>query len=171
MMASIPAYNAYARDVLMPAMDPEVLAEIQSFEEAEDYANPRYRELLLENHYVNHVLRMPADEWPDPVNRGFAKINYDIYIPLQGPSELGASGKLETWDRMAALPEIGVPTLVIGAKHDTMDPKHMEWMASTFPIGRYLYCPDGSHLALYDDQATYFEGLIEFIGDVDDSRF
>ena len=29
MMASIPAYNAYARDVLMPAMDPAALAEIQ----------------------------------------------------------------------------------------------------------------------------------------------
>ncbi len=171
MMASIPAYNAYAQDVLMPTMDPEVLAEIQSFEEAEDYANPRYMELLVENHYVNHILRMPADKWPDPVNRAFAKLNYDIYIPLQGPSELGASGKLVKWDRTAALSEIEVPTLVIGAEHDTMDPKHMEWMASTFPNGRYLYCPDGSHFALYDDQATYFEGLIKFIGDVDDGRF
>jgi proline iminopeptidase len=26
-----------------------------------------------------------------------------------------------------------------------------------------LYCPDGSHLAMYDDQQTYFAGLIEFL--------
>ncbi len=170
MMASIPAYNVYAQDVLMPTMDPEVLAEIQSFEEAEDYDNARYRDLLVEHYYVDHILRMPVDEWPDPVNRAFARINYEIYIPLQGPSELGASGKLVDWDRRAALSEIQVPTLVIGAEYDTMDPKHMEWMASAFPNGRYLYCADGSHFALYDDQVTYFEGLIRFIRDVDVGR-
>ena len=167
MMASIPAYNKYAHEVLMPAMDPEVLAEIQSFEEAEDYGNPRYTELLLEHHYVDHILRMPLDEWPDPVNRAFERINHDIYIPLQGPSELGASGKLVNWDRTAELSNIHVPTLVIGAEHDSMDPKHMEWMAGAFPKGRYHHCPDGSHFAMYDDQQTYFEGLISFIQDVD----
>jgi len=170
MMASIPAYNEYARDVLMPSMDPRALEEIQSLEEAEDYGNPRYMELLIEQHYVNHFLRMPADEWPDPVNRAFARINPEIYIPMQGPSELGASGKLVDWDRTAALSEIRVPTLVIGAKYDTMDPKHMEWMAGAFPNGLYLYCPNGSHCAMYDDQATYFEGFIKFIRDVDAGR-
>ena len=167
MMASIPAYNEYAEDVLMPSMDPGALAEIQSFEEGEDYGNPRYMDLLVEHHYVDHFLRMPADEWPDPVNRAFARLNLDIYIPMQGPSELGASGKLVDWDRTAVLSEIQVPTLVIGAEHDTMDPKHMEWMAGAFQNGRYLYCPGGSHLAMYDDQSTYFEGLITFIRDVD----
>ncbi len=34
MVPSIPAYNRYAREVLMPAMDPKVLAEIQSLEAA-----------------------------------------------------------------------------------------------------------------------------------------
>ena len=68
MMASIPAYNQYAQDVLMPAMDPVILAEIQSFEDAEDYGNSRYMELLITHHYVDHILRMPVDEWPDPVS-------------------------------------------------------------------------------------------------------
>jgi proline iminopeptidase len=167
MMASIPAYNQYAEEALMPSMDPAVLAEIQALEAEEDYGNPRYLELLLEHHYVNHVLRMPLEEWPDPVNRAFAKINNDIYIPLQGPSELGASGKLVDWDRTADLERITVPTLVIGAEHDTMDPDHMEWMASALPHGEYLYCPDGSHMAMYDDQEVYFEGLIRFLREVD----
>jgi proline iminopeptidase len=171
MMASIPAYNAYARDVLMPMMDPEVLAEIKSFEELEDYDNPRFMDLLFQHHYVNHILRMPVDEWPDPVNRAFANLNHEIYVPMQGPSELGASGKLVDWDRTTALSEIQVPTLIIGAEHDSMDPKHMEWMANAFPKGRYLYCPNGSHLAMYDDQVTYFEGLIRFIQDVDNNHF
>jgi proline iminopeptidase len=89
---------------------------------------------------------------------------------MQGPSETGASGKLVNWDRTQSLSEIRVPTLVIGAEYDTMDPKHMEWMAGALPNGRYLYCPNGSHFAMYDDQQTYFEGIIDFIRDVNAGR-
>jgi proline iminopeptidase len=165
MMASVPAYNAYAEQVLMPKMDEAALAEIKSFEANGDTENPRYMELLIEQHYVHHVLRMPPDEWPDPVQRGFAHINPAIYVSMQGPSELGisADAKLAHWDRTEELSSIEVPTLVIGAQHDTMDPGHMQMMAGRLPKGRYLYCPDGSHLAMYDDQQTYFAGLIDFL--------
>jgi proline iminopeptidase len=171
MMASIPEYNRFAEEVLMPEIDPDVLAEIKAFEAAEDYHNPRYEELLMNHHYVNHVLRMPVEEWPDPLNRAFKNINPDIYIPMQGPSELGASGKLLTWDRVADLHRIETPTLVIGAKYDTMDPAHLKRMAESMPKGRYHHCPDGSHLAIYDDQQIYFQGLTQFIRDVDSGAF
>jgi len=114
---------------------------------------------------------MPADQWPDPVLRAFAKINKKIYIPMQGPSEMGASGKLVNWDRTADLPQITVPTLAIGARYDTMEPAQMEKIAKGVKKGRYLYCPKGSHLALYDDQQVYMAGLTQFILDVDAGRF
>jgi proline iminopeptidase len=171
MMASIPAYNEYAEKVLMPAMDQKALAEIKRLEAARDYQNPRYMELLISHHYAQHILRMAPQDWPDPVNRGFKHINQAVYIPMQGPSELGASGKLITWDRTADLSRIIPPTLVIGARYDTMDPSHMEMMSKKVQKGRYLYCPQGSHLALYDDQQTYVEGIIQFIRDVDGRRF
>jgi proline iminopeptidase len=123
--------------------------------------------LLTGHHYIHHVLRMSATEWPDPVNRTFAHINPAIYVPMQGPSELGMSGSLIDWDRTADLHHVGVPTLVIGAKYDTMDPHHMEAMAGRFPNGRYLYCPNGSHLAMYDDQETYMAGLVDFLLSLD----
>jgi proline iminopeptidase len=167
MMSSIPAYNEYAARVLMPAMDPAVLAEIRQLEADGDTANPRYMELLMPHHYVEHVLRMPAGAWPDPVHRAFAHMNHAVYVPMQGPNELGASGKLLHWDRTAALADIGVPTLTIGGAHDTMDPAHMEMMSTRLPKGRHLHCPNGSHMAMYDDQQTYMEGLIAFLKDVD----
>lgn len=170
MMSSIPAYNEYAKSVLMPAMDPAVLREIQRLEAAGDTQNPRYMELLLPHHYEHHLLRIPAAEWPDPVQRAFKHLNPNVYVPMQGPSELGASGKLERWDRSGDLAKITVPTLVVGARYDTMDPRHMEWMASQMPHARYLYCPNGSHLAIYDDQQTWFGGVIRFIRDVDAGR-
>jgi len=165
MMSSVPAYNSYAEQVLMPEMDQAALAEIKSLEAAGDTGNPRYMQLLYEQHYVHHVLRMPPDEWPDPVQRGFAHINPAIYVSMQGPSELGisADAKLAAWDRSEDLRRIEVPTLVIGARHDTMDPAHMKAMADALPQGRYLHCPDGSHLAMYDDQQVYFAGLVDFL--------
>ena len=163
MMASIPAYNEYARTVLMPQMDQKALAEILALEKSGQYENPRYEDLLLPNFYVHHILRMPAEQWPDPVLRALAHLNKKIYAPMQGPSEMGASGVLEKWDRTADLKKIQVPALVIGARYDTMDPKHMEWMSKELPKGRYLYCSNGSHLAMYDDRETYFGGLIGFL--------
>jgi proline iminopeptidase len=169
MMSSVPAYNAYAEQVLMPEMDQAALAEIKSLEAAGDTDNPRYMELLYEQHYVHHVLRMPPDEWPDPVQRGFAHINPEIYVSMQGPSELGISpdAKLAHWDRTGQLSSINVPALVIGARYDTMDPAYLEMMAGRLPAGRYLNCPDGSHLAMYDDQQAYFTGLIAFLRDLE----
>jgi len=165
MMASVPAYNAYAENVLMPKMDQAALAEIKSLEARGETEDPRYMQLLTEQHYVHHVLRMPVEDWPDPVERGFAHINPAIYVSMQGPSELGisANAKLASWDRTAELASIEVPALVIGARYDTMDPAHMEMMAGRLPHGHYLYCPNGSHLAMYDDQQTYFSGLIDFL--------
>ena len=171
MMASIPAYNEYATNVLMPQMDQKVLAEIQALEAKGQYESPHYMELLIPNHYTQHILRMPPDQWPDPVNRAFKHINPKIYVPIQGPSELGASGKLVNWDRTADLGTIATPTLAIGAKYDTMDPAQMEGMAKKVQKGRYLSCPNGSHLAMYDDQEPYFNGLVAFIKDVDAKRF
>ena len=98
-------------------------------------------------------------------------MNPSIYVPMQGPSELGLSGKLLEWDRTSDLGKIEAPTLVIGAQHDTMDPAHMKWMAEAVQRGRYLHCPEGSHMAMYDDQERYVHGLTGFIHDVDAGRF
>jgi proline iminopeptidase len=166
MMASIPAYNRYAEDVLMPAMDQTALAEIKRLESTGQTSDPAYMDLLMEHHYIHHVLRMPFDEWPDPMVRLFKHINESVYVSMQGPSELGASGKLVNWDRTGDLPRLDLPALVMGAEHDTMDPAHLRWMAETLPQGRYWHCPDGSHCALYDDQVVYMQGLIEFLTSV-----
>lgn len=163
MMSSAPDYARYAEEVLAPQIPPAVLDTIRMLEEKGDYSNPKYMELLLPYFYNQHICRLPLAEWPDPMQRSFNKINQTIYIAMQGPSEFGISGKLEKWDRKADLPKIQVPTLVIGATHDTMDPKHMEWMASQFPKGKFLLCPNGSHMSMWDDQEHYFPGLIQFL--------
>jgi proline iminopeptidase len=172
MMASIPAYIEYAENVLGPQLDPEVLKEIKAFETAEDYANSRYLELIETHYYPKHVLKMPLEKWPEPVIRSFKSLNEQVYILMQGPSEFGVAGnaRLKNWDRSADLGKITVPTLSIGAEYDTMDPKYMEWMSTQFKDGSFLYCPNGSHMTMYDDQEIYMNGVIEFVKGVDQGK-
>jgi len=169
MVSSIPHYNQYANEVLAPQLPADVLKEIKELEAVKDYLNPRYGELLTQHYYTAHLLRKPLDEWPDGVNRAMEHINYPLYLAMQGPSEFGIVGdaKLRNWDRSQDLKRIKVPTLVIGARYDTMDPEHMEWMSNEFPNGEYLYCANGSHLAMYDDQEVFFDGLISWINKID----
>ncbi|MEY4629476.1 MAG: hypothetical protein RLZZ595_1802 [Bacteroidota bacterium] len=163
MMSSCPDYDKYAENVLAKQFDPIVLDTIMEIEKRGDFDDPNYMGLLGPNFYEKHILRLPAAEWPDPVNRAFAKLNKSLYVTMQGPSEFGISGRLENWDVSKKLSSVVVPTLVIGAQHDTMDPEHMKWMSTQFKNGSYLYCEKGSHMAMYDDQETYFKGLIEFL--------
>jgi proline iminopeptidase len=165
MMMSIPEYNRYANEVLAKGMDPAVVAEIKAIEAGGEYESPRYMELLIPNFYAKHICRLP--QFPDAVERSFARINKQIYVSMQGPSEFGASGLLEKWDRKADLPKLAMPTLVIGAAHDTMDPEHMRWMSTQVQHGSFLLCPQGSHMAMWDDQAVYVRGLLAFLRAID----
>lgn len=162
MMASCPEYVKYSK-ILEKQMNPIVLKEIKAIESKKDYANPRYMELLMSNFYNEHILRMPINQWPEPVTRSMSKSNSSLYITMQGPSELGLSGKLTNWDVSKQLPSIAIPTLVIGAKYDTMNPEYMKWMSQQMPNGNYLYCSKGSHMCMYDDQKAYMDGLINFL--------
>jgi len=173
MMSSATEYNKYAKEVLGPQMDPEVLREVQELEASNDFSNPRYMELLMEHYYTEHLLRLPVDRWPQSVNLAFRHMNPEVYVYMQGPSEFGMYGDatLKNWDVSQQLPTLTVPTLVIGARYDTMDPEHMEWMSKQVKNGRYLHCPEGSHLSQYDDQLIFFEGLVKFIRDVDAGSF
>lgn len=165
MMMSIPDYNRYASDVLAKGMDPGVVKEIKDLERKGEYESPRYMELLMPHFYAKHICRL--EEWPDAVTRSFGKLNKQIYVKMQGPSEFGASGRLEKWDRKTDLGRITVPTLVIGATHDTMDPEHMRWVSTRVKNGSFLLCPLGSHMAMWDDQRTYAAGLLRFLKEVD----
>lgn len=168
MMASAPEYGKYADSVLAKQMKSDVLAEIKKIEESNDFNNPRYMELLIPHFYKEHICRLK--EWPDGLNRAMKHVNGNIYTLMQGPSEFGISGRLADWDIKSRLKEITVPTLMIGARYDTMDPKAMEEQSKMVKNGTYLYCPNGSHLSMWDDQQIFMKGVIQFIKDTNTSK-
>jgi len=72
------------------------------------------------------------------------------------------------WDR---LHNIIVPTLVIGGMNDEMNPEDMKKEGFLIPNSRTYLCPNGAHMAMYDDQQNYFTNLVAFLKDVDGGKF
>jgi proline iminopeptidase len=164
MVASIPAYEQY-NAVLRSKMRKSLVDSLQSYEARGLYKDSVYQALVFSEYYKQHLCRLA--EWPDPLLRNFKHLSEGIYVTMQGPSEFKTGGRLLHWDRSKDLPSIKVPTLTIGGEFDTMDPKYMEWMSKQVQQGNYLYCPNGSHCDMWDDQEHYFPGLIRFIESVD----
>lgn len=168
MMSSIPEYGKF-QQTLHAKMRSTAVDSIKNYEAKGEFQNPDYQRLLMTEFYSKHICRLP--EWPEAVNRAFKHLNYPIYLLMQGPSEFSVSGRLLNWDRSKDLHKIEVPTLTIGATHDTMDPEHMKWMSTQVKKGRFLLCPEGSHMSMWDDQQNFFPGVIKFIKDVDQGEF
>ena len=168
MMSSCPDYDKYS-EVLAKQMPPAIVDTIKAMEARGATTDPRYMDILYKNFYNKHLCRLPV--WPDAVNRAFKHMNPEVYVLMQGPSEFGISGRLENWDVKSRLKEIKVPTLTVGGTYDTMDPEHMKWMSTQVQKGRFLLCPEGSHLSRWDDQKHFFPGVVSFIHDVDEGKF
>ena len=163
MMSSIPEYEKY-NAALRAKMRPSLLDSLVSYEKRGATSDPLYNKLVVDNYYTEHIIRMSPAEWPDAVNRGMVRhINYDIYSLMQGPSEFKVGGRLLTWDRTADLPKITVPTLTVGGAHDTMNPEYMDMMSQKVAHGSYLFCSNGSHMSMWDDQKNYMTGIIKFM--------
>jgi proline iminopeptidase len=168
MTASIASYVEYVNK-LRAALPPEVLAVLVKYEAKGDYENAEYQEVMFKEVYGRHVCRL--DPWPDPVARAFKHISPQVYNTMQGPNEFVVTGTFKDWDRWKDLSKIHVPTLVIGARYDEMNPDDIRKMGTLLPDSRVAICDKGSHLAMWDDQEAYFKALIGFLRDVEGGRF
>lgn len=89
---------------------------------------------------------------------------------MQGPNEFLVTGTFKDWDRWADLHKITVPTLVLGARHDTMDPAEIEKMGRLIPNAQVGICENGSHMSMWDDPEAYFGFIQSFVRDVESGR-
>ncbi|SHN42364.1 proline iminopeptidase-family hydrolase [Chitinophaga sp. CF418] len=169
MVSSGKEFNNYIQQVLVKQLPSAVLDTINELSARNDYANPKYSELVTKHFYAKFICRLPLEQWPEPLKRALGKLNMPYYLALQGPSEFGIIGGLLTWDISDRLKEIVVPALFIGAKYDEMNPEHIKWMSQQVQHGQFLYCADGSHLSMYDQQPFYMNGMIHFIKDVNNN--
>jgi proline iminopeptidase len=164
MCAGMQSYLKYTASLKTKLLTPDLLKRFNALEAAKDYDNPEYMRIAMEELYPKMVCRLKP--WPEPLTRAFRLSNQKIYNQMQGKSEFEVTGNLRDWERWDRLHEIKVKTLTIGANHDEMDPDDMRKMATLMPNATCAICPDGSHLAMWDDQAVYFRHLLGFLAKV-----
>jgi proline iminopeptidase len=163
MVASIDSYLAHL-DSLRKQLPVEQQQALDAFEAAGDYESPAYQQLMWGVLYRKHICRL--DEWPEPVSRAVRYLSEPVYHTMQGADEFHVTGNMRGWNRWKDLERIRAPTLVIGARYDTMSTADIVRMGRLLPNGRSIICENGSHLAMYDEQSFYFEKLLHFLGSI-----
>lgn len=164
MTASIPSYIASINE-LRRQLPADVIQTLEKYEAAGDYTAPEYESTLMKQLYSKHLCRL--DPWPEPFVRMLRHLSTQVYNTMQGPNEFVINGTFKDWDRWNDLSQIMVPTLVSGARFDTMKVSDIERMGSMIPHSHVAICQRGSHCAMYDEQETYFRQLLQFIDDVE----
>ncbi|MCI5054968.1 MAG: proline iminopeptidase-family hydrolase [Flavobacteriales bacterium] len=162
MTADFDKYEAYNQS-LRNKMRKSLIDSLEFYEKKGDYHNPVYQDLVFNEYYTKHICQFPQKDWPEPIMRSFGHINQHVYEYMQGPSEFVPGGILKHWSVWDQLKDLYVPTLMVGAKYDTMNPEEMEEMSTLVQNGSYLYCENGSHLAMWDEQEFFMNGVIDFI--------
>ena len=82
---------------------------------------------------------------------------------MQGPSEMGASGRLVNWDRFSGPQAHRHPDAGDLGQDTTrwIRPIWRRWRSSC--RSGELAATNGGHMDMYDDQPTYFAKLIAFL--------
>ncbi len=171
MTAGIQSYVTYTAKLKVQFLTPKEIATYDSLDQRKAYDTPEFQNLLMNKLYTHVICQIPLENWPEPLMRAFKKANQSIYIQMQGVDEFHVTGNLKNWEMWDRLPNIKVPTLVIGGMNDEMNPDDMKKEGRLIPNSRTYLCPNGSHLSMYDDQQNYFTNLIGFLKDVDNNKF
>jgi proline iminopeptidase len=171
MTAGIKSYVSYSEKLKDQFLNEKEKAVYDSLDKLKLFDSPGYQELLMTRLYSKVVCRIPLENWPEPLLRAFKKANHSIYIQMQGVDEFHVTGNFKDWEMWDRLPNIHIPTLVIGGMHDEMNPEDMKKEGKLIPNSRTYLCPNGSHLSMYDDQQNYFTNLVGFLKDVENNQF
>ena len=159
MVPSIASYTEHLNE-LREALPPELQSQLAAYESRGDYQHPQYLK-VVERLNQEHLCRL--DPLPVAVARSLGRLNVEVYETLQGPNEFVVTGRFKDWDRWADLPRIRVPALILGAQYDTMDAQALVLMSQRMPLATCAICPNGGHMAMWDDPEHYYPPLLRYL--------
>lgn len=143
---------------------PEDLREtLRRHEEAGTTDSDEYQ-AAMDVVYRRHLCR--ADPWPEDVTVALGNMAMDVYEPMWGPSEFAFTGNLSDWDRVDALAQIRVPTLITVGSEDELTPACSRQIHERLPDSRLEIFPDCSHMTFHEDGEGYLRTLDDFLRSV-----
>jgi proline iminopeptidase len=145
---------------LRGALGPETVAMMARHEAEGTTDHPAYQGAVAILNY-RHVCRL--DKWPTALLRSMDGINMDIYGTMWGPNEFTCIGNLKDWDRLADLPRIRQPTLVMCGHHDELTPDSAARIARRLPNATLKVFPNSAHMPFFEERADYLATVEKFL--------
>ena len=87
----------------------------------------------------------------------------DIYGTMWGPNEFNCIGNLKNWDRLADLPLIKQPVLVLCGHHDELTPDSAARIARGLSNATLKVFPNSSHMPFFEEPADYLATVEKFL--------
>ncbi len=145
---------------LRSALGAETVAMMARHEADGTTDHPEYKGAIEILNY-RHVCRL--DRWPAAMQRSMGGINMDIYGTMWGPNEFTCAGNLLNWDRLADLPRIEQPCLVLCGMHDELTPDSAARIHRRLPRSQLKVFKNSSHTPFFEEPESYFSTLKSFL--------
>jgi proline iminopeptidase len=104
---------------------------------------------------------------PDCFIDSITKMNKEIYIGMQGPSEFTFQGTLGGFNLTSQLHTITIPILLTSGKFDTMRPPVVNALYQSIPIVEWIIFNHSGHVTMIDDTESMNNIVHNFIARVD----
>ncbi|ESK95459.1 proline-specific peptidase [Moniliophthora roreri MCA 2997] len=123
-------------------------------QEYQDGAN-----LFLQRHVCTVV------PFPELLNISLGMVDIDptVYSTMWGPSEFGVTGTLSNWTVVDIIHRINVPTLLISAPMDEIQPVAAAPWFDNIPKVKWVELQNSTHLAEFEEPKNWFRVLLQFL--------
>ncbi len=160
-LASVPQWISEAHR-LRAALPAAVRNTLTEHEVAGTTDAAAYQEAMMV-YYRRHVCRL--DPWPECLLRSFEALerNPEVYRTMWGASEFHATGILRTWDIIARLGEIDIPTLILAGRYDEATSLVTDTLCRGIPGSECVIFENSAHVPHLEEPQHYLSSLDDFL--------
>jgi len=151
-------------DTLIASLPDSIQKNIRVNEKNKTYDNPAYQDAVT-LYYKNFLRRTQRSKGQADTAKLFSGSN--VYEFMWGPSEFTATGNLLKYDRIAFLPTIKVPTLLVAGEFDEARPSTIQHFQTMIPGAEFKMIKNAGHATMQDNKEEYLATLKAFLDKVD----
>lgn len=90
-----------------------------------------------------------------------------VYETMNGPSEFTVTGRFRDWDVFDRLPEIRMPTLVMGGRHDEIRVDHLADTHQGIASSELVIFENSGHTPFRDERELFLARVNDFLDRVE----
>ncbi len=178
----VDAYNTYRLE-----MPQELQDTMKRFEDAEDWDNEDYQNIMINHFYKKHMCTVTP--WPEELTKSFEWAANDMTVALttyghlspirrnhsyqgltdamsrNGPSEFEVTGGQRNWSAVESAKKISVPTLVINGTAEGATDEAVRPFVEGIKGSKWVKFKNSTHMPMYEERKRYFDVLKGFLLD------